>query len=173
MSEAVDTDAYRGVFGAVPYAFRRSDSRLFKLYAVVGAMLALLLSVVFLLSLVVFVGETVDTSATLSLSRSFVVVVGLLTVMPILAPILFVARRHRRGIGHDTRYDRRLALAGFAFICSIYVGLVVSTPPAQQVEVTGPLAPVVDALYALPPLVGLVPPVLAALSIYAVHRLSR
>lgn len=168
-----DADAYRGLPGAFVYAFRRSDSWLFRCYVLVGAALSLAIGLVFALGVIVLVANTTGPGGTLSLSRSFFVLVGLLIVLPIVAPVLLVARRHRRGIGDDARYDRRLAVTGVLFVASVYVGLIVSTPPEQRVDVGNASAPIVEALYALPAIAGLVPPVVAAALIYVVHRRSR
>ncbi|WP_254766839.1 hypothetical protein [Salinilacihabitans rarus] len=165
-------DGYRGLPGALWFAFRHSDSLLFRLYALVGAALAALIALLFALGLIVVIDATADASATLAFSRSFVLLVGVALLVPILAPILLVARRHRRG-ADDARYDRRLALAGFWFCGWLYVGLVATVPPEHREAAGGPLGPVVARLYELPPTVGLAVVCAAAASIYAVHRLSR
>lgn len=173
MTEAAGK-SYNGLPGAFRFAFRRSDSRLFKLYAGVALVLATLVTILFALAVVVLIGDTVDGGdGTISLLRSFFILVGLLVVLPILAPVLFVARRHRRGIGDDVGYDRRLASTGFLFILAVYLGLVISTPPEQQASVDGALGSVLGVLYGLPSIVGLVPPVVAVLVLYGTHRLSR
>jgi hypothetical protein len=168
------TEGYRGVVGAFPYAFRRSGSLLFKLYVVVSALAALFVSLLVGLGLVVLIANTAGVGGgSLTLSRSFYVVVGLFLVAPMLAPTLFVARRHRRGKARQDRYDVALAFAGFLFLFSLYVGLVITVPPAQQEPVSGALAPVVAFLYALPAAFGLVPPLLAAAVILLAHRVLR
>jgi cytochrome c biogenesis factor len=167
------TDDYRGVLGAVPYAFRASDSRLFRSYALLGGLLAAATALLFLAAVVVVVAGTAGGGGTLTLSRAFFVLVGLLVVAPLLAPILFVARRRRRrpDARNATAYDAALGAAGYAFVAALYVGLVASVPPGQQSTPTGPLAPVVTALYGLPQPAGLVPPVVTAAAIPLVHRL--
>ncbi|MCU4740648.1 hypothetical protein OB955_08130 [Halobacteria archaeon AArc-m2/3/4] len=173
MTEAAGK-SYDGLPGAFRFAFSRSNSWLFKLYVAVALVLAGLVTIIFVFALIVLIADTVDASdGSISLLRSFFVLVGLLVVLPILAPVLFVARRHRREIGDDTGYDRRLASTGFLFIFAVYLGLVVSTPPEQQTSVDGALGPVLEVLYGLPSIVGLVPPVVAVLVIYGTHRLSR
>lgn len=173
MSERATADGYRGLPGAFPFAFRRSDSLLFKAYVVLGGLFALLIAIFFTLSVIRVIGETTDTSATLSLSRTFVALLGILVVLPVLAPILLVARRHRRGTGDDVRYDRRLAASGFLFIFALYVGFVATVPPAYRTDVDGALAPLVETLYGLHWSVGLGIMLAAALLIYQVHRVSR
>ena len=164
-------DTYGGVFGAFPYAFRTSGSLLFKSYAVVSALAALGWTALFALALVVLVAQTaVGQGGSLTLSRSFYVLVALFVVAPTIAPTLFVARTHRRAERRSARYDAALAAAGYLFLASLYVGLVMSVPPELQRASAGP---VVDVLYSLPQVTGLVPPVVAALLIYAVHRLLR
>ncbi|ELZ96491.1 hypothetical protein C440_05068 [Haloferax mucosum ATCC BAA-1512] len=193
-------DDYGGVFGAFPYAFRHSESWLFKFYVLVGAAATGIVSLFVVFGLVVLIGATAGVpGGSLTLSRSFYVLVGLFIVAPLVAPILFVARRHRK-TGSDRRYDLALALSGFVFMASVYVGLVASVPPELQTPprpitlgpiiisgfgplsfgplVFGPLTisflvPVVGFLYDLPALYGLVPPLACAAGIYGVHRLLR
>lgn len=167
-------DGYGGLFGAFPYAFRHSDSRLFRLYAVIGGVLALLLGVGFLAAFVVAIAGSVGLAVggTQSFVRAFVLFVGFLVVFPLLAPVLLVARHHRRR-GASTRYDRALAVAGFLFALSLYLAVVISTPPDQQETVGGLLAPVVGFLYGLPAPLGLLPPVVAAAVVYLAHRRYR
>lgn len=167
-------DGYGGLFGAFPYAFRHSDSRLFRLYAVLGGGLALMLGLGFLAAFVVAVAGSVGLAVggTQSFVRAFVLFVGFLVVFPLLAPVLLVARHHRR-TGDDRRYDRSLAATGFLYAFSLYLAAVVSTPPDQQEAVEGLLAPVVSVLYGLPAPVGLLPPVVAAVVVSLAHRRYR
>lgn len=165
-----DEGGYAGLVGAIPYAFRASDSRLFRSYVAVGGALALLVGVLFGLALVVAVFRTLGAGGgTFTFSRAFLITVGLLVVLPLLAPVLLVARRHRRR-GSDARYDAAMAAAGYLFVLSLYAGLLISTPAAQQETPPALLGPIVSALYALPRVGGLVPPILAAALIVLVHR---
>jgi hypothetical protein len=169
-AESGDDDAYGGVLGAVPYAIRSSDSRLFKSYGVVGGVLAALVAVLFTLSLIRITANTIAaTSGVFSFSRAFVIFVGLLVVFPLVAPILSVARRHRR-TASTPRYDAIMALTGYAFLVSLWLALVISTPVEQQEPVSGTFAPVVEALYGLPRIAGVVPPTLVGVLLYLVHR---
>ncbi|WP_135536308.1 MULTISPECIES: hypothetical protein [Halostella] len=169
MPDADEERTYGGLPGAFPYAFRSSDSRVFRSYAVVSALVTVGVTLLLGLALVVLIGNTVGgAGGSLTLSRSFYVLVGLLVVVPMVAPVLLVARRHRR-TRSETRYDRRLAAAGYLFLASLYAGLVITVPPSQQTPASGPLAPVVDAMYALPGMAGIVPPLVAALLIGLVH----
>ncbi|WP_248897949.1 hypothetical protein [Haloplanus halobius] len=165
-------DDYGGLLGAFPYAFRASDSWLFRSYVLCGGLLAVAVGFLFLAAVVsVIAATTGGRGGSLTLSRSFFAVVGLLVVAPLVAPVLFVARRHRRRESRtDGQYDAALAAAGYLFVASLYVGLVVSVPPAQQTTPVGVLAPVVATLYALPQVAGVGPPLLAAVVVYAVHR---
>ena len=163
-------DAYRGVLGAFPYAVRSSDSWAFRVYGVVAALVALATVAVFGLALVGIVASTANQTASVTLVRAFVVVVLLAVLVPVMAPVLLVARRHRLGRLVDPRYDGALAVGGFAFLASLYVGLLASVPRDMQDPVRGALAPLVEALYGLPQVAGLVPPALAALAIWLLHR---
>lgn len=172
-SAGASGEPYRGLPGAVVYAYRHSESRLFRTYALVGALLALAIAVLFGSALVITVAETLGTAGgTFTFVRSFVLFVGLLAVGPLLAPIVLVARRHRRA-GSTARYDRALAAGGYAFALSLYVALVISAPPALRDEPPAALAPLVEFLYALPPVGAVVPPLLAVSLVYLLHRRYR
>jgi hypothetical protein len=160
-------DSYRGVFGAIPYAFRSTESWTMRAYAALGALTAGFVALVVTLALVVWMGETASSrGGTFLFSRSLYVVAGLAAVGPLLAPILFVARRHRRGDRVAATYDRWMGVAGFLFLLSLYLAMVISAP-ADLRDPTG--SPVVNALYALPPQAGFVPPVAAGLTVFATH----
>ncbi len=165
---------YSGLFGAFPYAYRSSDSRGFKLYVVVGGVLAAVLAVVFLLALVGQIADTVGTTdQTFSFVRAFFIFVGLVVVAPVLAPVLLVARRHRR-TGSDGRYDAAIAATGFAYLGALYLALVISTPAEGQTLIdAGTSAPVARVLYALPRVAAVVPPLLAVLLMALIHRRRR
>lgn len=163
-------DAYAGLFGAFPYALGASDSLLFKTYALGGGLLAFGITLLFGLSIVVLLGATAGVAGgSFTFSRAFFIFVGLLVVAPLLAPVLFVARRHRRGTSTG-RYDATLAALGYLFVGSLYVALVISTPAEQQEAVTGPHAPLVRLLYGLPRLAGLLPPLFASALIWLAGR---
>jgi hypothetical protein len=165
-------DDYRGVLGAFPYAFRASDSLVFRSYVAVGAVATAAVSLLFVAAVIgVIAGTTGGRGGSLTLSRSFFAVVGLLVVAPLVAPVLLVARRHRREGGSEGRYDAALATTGYLFLLSLYVGLVISVPPAQQTTPVGSLSPVVATLYALPQVAGVGPPLLAAVVVGLCHRL--
>jgi hypothetical protein len=184
MSEAAAADtsgddgAYGGVLGAFPYAFRTSGSVLFRLYVLVGGLLAVLAVLVFGAALVVQVAGTLGgPGGTFTFARTLFVLLGLFVVAPLIAPVLLVARRHRR-TGSDTRYDTLVAAAGVLFVVTLYLGLVASIPAEFTLDgetqvrppATGPLAPLVRLLYALPPVASPVVPLLGAALILLAHR---
>jgi hypothetical protein len=161
-------DTYSGMVTAFPYAFRQSDSRLFRSYVVVSTLVGALVALLMANALVVLVGNTASApGGSLTLSRTFYVVVGLFVFLPVVAPVLFVAHRYRRERDVADRYDAALAASGYLFVGSVYVALVISTPAAYREAGAGP---VVDALYSLPALAGVVPPLVAAAAVYLVHR---
>ena len=161
-------DSYRGVIGAIPYAIRHTDSWTMRVYGVVGVVAALFVALVVTLALVVWMGETAEMESSIFLfTRSLYVVAGLAAVGPLLAPVLLVARRHRRDRSVPDGYDRTLALTGFGFLVSLYLAVIISAPvdlrePSDFVIVT--------FLYALPPFVGLLLPILAAVVMVVVYR---
>ncbi|MEZ3143744.1 hypothetical protein [Halobaculum sp. MBLA0143] len=163
--------AYGGLLGAFPYAARRSESWLFRSYAVVSALVAVFLAVVFTLALVQQLGATAG--ARFSIARAFVILVGLAAVAPTVTPVLLVARSRRRGADRRRGYEAGLALAGYTFVVSLY-GLVVASAPAQfQQTPSGPLAPLVSFLYDLPSVYALAIPAAGAAVIAVVHYLRR
>lgn len=167
------TEAYRGAIGAVPYALRESDSWLFRSYVIVGGLVALLVALLTGLGLIVLLGRTADIpGGSLTLSRTFYILVGLFAFGPLVAPMLLVARRHRRE-GGNRAYDRWLAVAGYVFILSLYGGLVASVPAEFRSEPSGIAAPIVAGLYALPPELSILVPIAGALTIVVGHYALR
>jgi len=174
--EGDDDRSYRGIFGAFPYAFRHSDSRLFRAYAVVGGLAAALVAVLFVLAVVVAIANTTGGGGgTFTFSRAFFVFLMLLVLAPLVAPVLAVARRHRRretpgASAPSAGYDRALAATGFLFLLALYAGLGISVPPALQEDSPGAVG---AFLYSLPRAAGVVPPLVGAALIYLVHRYYR
>jgi len=181
-SEAGEVDGYSGLFGAFPYAFRASESRLFRAYVVLGGLVALLLALGFTVSFLISIAQSAGLSqgGLASFVRSFVVLVGFLVVLPLVGPVLLVARRHRR-TGSDGSYDRALAAAGFLFVLSLYLGVVASMPETfvldgetvTRPDPSGIFAPVVAVLYAIPSIASPIVPAAAAALIYLAHRRYR
>ncbi len=181
MTDTTADDAYGGFLGAIPYAFRASGSRFCRLYVVVGTVVAGLVTLVFALGVVTLIGRSVgNPGGLLTSARTFYVVVALFAVVPLLAPILSVARRHRHG-RTDARYDRAIAATGFLFVLSLYLGLVASMPPSFELDgetVTRPaaeglFAPVIELLYAMPESAWPTVPAAAGAVMLLVHRRYR
>jgi heme/copper-type cytochrome/quinol oxidase subunit 4 len=167
------SEEYSGLVGAFPYAVRRSDSRLFRAYAVLGGLLAAALAVVFALALIRAIAATATLQGgTVTFVRSIFVVFGFLVVAPIVAPVLFVARRHRRE-GSDGRYDTAMAVSGVVYVFTVFLGGVASMPPAFRSDVSGPAGPFVEALYAVPESLSWVLPLAGAVGVSLVHRRFR
>lgn len=165
-----DGEPYGGAIGAFPYALRTSGSLALRAYGATAAVAAVLLVAVFVLSLVGIVSSTLHQTASVTIVRSFVLLLLIFVLVPTVAPVLLVARRHRLDRAVDPRYDRALGAAGFVYLAALYVGLVATVPPSMQDPATGPAAPLVEVLYGLPQIAGVVPPLLAAISIWLVHR---
>ena len=162
-------EAYGGAVGAFPYAFRTSDSRLFRLYVVLAAVLTALSIVFFLFALAFWVAQTLGQSPVAALSRAFLILIWLAVVAPVIAPVLLVARRHRRGRPVDHRYDVALAATGFLYVLAVYVGLLIGAPADARGTPTGAVAPVVETLYAMPRWAGAVPPLAVVAAMYLAH----
>ena len=173
---------YDGVFGAFPYAFRSSESRLFKLYVIASALVIGLITLFVGIAVVVLIGETAAVQGgQLTLSRAFYVVVGLLVVLPAIAPVLIVARRRRKEVTSSPRHEAALAFAGFVFLLSLYLGLVASMPETFVLDgetVTRPppsglFGPVIAGLYAIPAIFSWTVPLAGAVLVGLAHRLFR
>ncbi|UPV75269.1 hypothetical protein M0R89_04180 [Halorussus limi] len=160
------------VVGAFRRAFARTESRLLKTYVLVSALLGALLAVLLLLAFPVWVFETAGGSELATFSRAFLIVVGVLLLVTLVAPVLSAGRRHARGTA-SARGDLSLALAGYLFIGSLYASLLVSAPPAQRETPPALLAPAVEFLYSLPAAYAVAPPLVAAALILLVHRFAR
>jgi multisubunit Na+/H+ antiporter MnhG subunit len=165
-----DDSTYSGLPSAFPYAFRSSESRLFRTYVVVGGLAALFVVLAFAAALVNLMGETAGApGGTFTFSRAFFIVLMVLVFAPLVAPVLLAARHHRR-VGPNRRYDRALAVGGYLFFLGMYVSLAVSVPPALQDESPGAVG---AFLYSLPTPAAVVPPVVAVVGIYLAHRRYR
>jgi len=181
--DAGDERTYSGILGAFPYAFRTSDSRLFKSYVVVGGLLTAFVAIQFAISVVVILGNTAAVAGgVFTFSRAFVIFVGFIVALPVVAPVLYVARRRRiQGEALHPRYHLAMALGGYGYLLALYVGLVASIPECYSFGAeticrdppTGAFAPAVRVLYDLPSLAGLVPPALAGVAVVAIDRLLR
>jgi len=172
-------DSYSGLLSAYPYAFRASDSLLFRSYVVVSTLVGAIVAALAVGGLLVLIGNTAGAAGgSLTLSRTFYVVVALFVFVPVVAPVLFVANRYRRERRVDDRYDGALAAAGYLFVVSVYLALVASMPEefgsgSQTVtrpEPSGVFAPVVDVLYAIPPAASPLLVLAGALVVDAAHR---
>lgn len=163
---------YRGLLGAFPYAFRETDSRLCKSYVLLGGLLAVLTAVGFLISLAGVVANPGG-------GGSLVVLLALLVVAPLVAPVLFVAHRHRTS-KDTTRYDFLLALSGYAFVVTLYAGILASIPECFETggeticrsPPSGVFAPLVRFLYEMPEQWSFLVPLAGALLIYLTHRVA-
>ncbi len=166
-------DGYGGVLGTYPYAFRRSSSRVFRSYVLLGGLATALIAVLFTFAVVGVVANTAGgPGGTFTFARSFVLLLGFLVVFPLMAPVILVARRHRRHVS-SVAYDRALAAAGYLFLLSLYLGLVPTTPSELRESPRGVFAPVVETLYGLPAVAGAVPPLVALVVGYLLHRRYR
>lgn len=151
--QGTPTDSYRGFLGAYWFAFRRSRSLWFRAYVAVSALVVAFVTLLVVLAMIRWIARP----AGLFGDRGLLAVLGLLLVLPVAAPVLIVARRHRR-TGTTPGADRLLGLSGFAVVLGIYLGLVIAAP-SESVR-PGPFRPVVVVLSALPPATAAVPPLL-------------
>lgn len=158
-------EPYSGLFGAYRFAFERSDSLLFRAYVVVSALCGAYVSLLLVLAAVSWLA----TPGALG-EKALLGVIGVVVLAPLFAPVLIVARRYR--LGHDRPgMDRVFALAGIAFVLSLFVALVVTDPTAHSSP--GPVGDVLGFLGGLPATVGLGAPMAGTLLIYVAVRYTR
>lgn len=156
---------YRGLVGAIRSAIRRSDSLLFRTYTVASVLVGGFATVLLVLGVVSWLATPAPIG-----QRALLGVIALLLLVPLLAPVLVVARRHRRGVG-DRRADAVVGLAGFGFVLSVYLALLISDPNPHAV--TGPLGPAIAAIDAVPRSYWILPLLLAVAGILTAVRLTR
>lgn len=156
---------YRGLVGAIRSAIRRSDSLLFRTYTVASVLVGGFATVLLVLGVVSWLATPAPIG-----QRALLGVIALLLLVPLLAPVLVVARRHRRGVG-DRRADAVVGLAGFGFVLSVYLALLISDPNPHAV--TGPLGPAIAAIDAVPRGYWILPLLLAVAGILTAVRLTR
>lgn len=169
-----EVETYSGVLGAFPYALRRSESRLLRLYTVIAGVLTALLAVFFALALVKAIADSVG-GGSVSGYRALVLLLGVAVVTPVMGPVLLTARRHRRAEETDARpptlgYERLMGALGFLFLLAGYAALVISVPASFQSAPSGPLAPLVTLLYDAPVVASPLPPAVVALAMLLVDR---
>ncbi|UPM43874.1 hypothetical protein [Halocatena salina] len=173
MDASTTETSYSGAITAVPYAFRASDSRLCKLYVLVGGLLTLGGTILFGLGTLALLSSIAGAPAgVFTFQPALYLLVWLFVIAPIIAPILLVARQHRLHDG-TVEYDRWIALSGFLVLLALYGGALIAAPAGQRGSVpSGVFGPIVQFLYGLPPESGLIPPLVAVLVMGAVHRLQ-
>jgi hypothetical protein len=162
------TGRYSAVLRAVKEGWH-SESYLLRSYAVVGTLVAVLVAVAFLLALPGWIVASLSSTGTVTFSRAFLLLTGVLVVVPLVAPTVLAARRRRKR-GSTRRRDALYALSGYGVVLGLYASLLVSAPPDLRDPPPAVVAPVVEFLYSLEPIYGVVPPVVAALGIVVVHR---
>lgn len=138
-----------------------------RVYAPVGALVGGFAAVLVILAFPTWVAEVEGSSATLLLGPGLLVLGGLGVVGGTVAPVLLAASRLPEP-GRHGRHERIYATLGFGFVGAVYIGFVISAPPAYRSEPSGPIAPAIEWLYGLDPLLGLVPPV-ATLAVLAAY----
>lgn len=148
---------------------RASDSLLLRSYAVVSALVGLFMVALVLLGLPIWIAQTEGSTATNMIGRALLPIVGLALLAPLVGPVLYAAKNRAKGRA-DRKGDAALGAAGYLFVLSMYLSLVISAPESARSDPPTLLSPVIEFFYGLPPLAGLLPPVVGAVLIYAVQR---
>lgn len=149
--------------------FRSSDSILLRSYAVVSALVGLFLIALVLLAMPIWIAQTAGQTALNMIGRALLPLVGLALLAPLVGPVLYAAKNRAAGAA-DRQGDAALAVAGYLFVASIYLALVISAPVEARTDPSGLIAPAIEFFYSLPPLAALAPPVLGAILIVAVQQ---
>lgn len=165
-------DGYRGIVGTFPYAWRVATSWGFRAYVVLAGVVTVAVTIIVAGGVFQLLAQSGQSGGVGAFARAFYIVVGVAVVVPIMTPVVVVARRHRHGSQPTFSDQRVLAGAGYLFLAVLYVGLIASTPESNQQPVTGILAPVVDGLYALPRFAGVVFPIGGAVTVYLAVQLT-
>ena len=158
-------DDYGGLLGAYPFALNRTSSWLLRSYVVVSALVGAFVALLLALGLVTWLAGPTPLVG----QNALLGVIGILVLAPLAAPVLIVARRHRLGDDRP-RVDALFALAGYAFVASTYLALLITDPSRHTLG--GPADRLLAVVDALPGRYGLVPPIVAAAAILAVARLT-
>lgn len=163
----MDRPGGSAVLAAVKSCLGPGRSWMLRLYAPVGSLVALFAVLLVALALPTWVAQVERASATLLLGPGLLVLGGLGVAGGALAP-LFAAARRLPEPGAHPGHERIYGTFGFGFVVAVYLGFVISAPPAHRSDPGGPVAPLVDWLYGLDAPFGLVPPaaILLALVVY-------
>lgn len=149
--------------------FRSSDSLVLRSYAVVSALAGIFLVLLVLLAMPLWIDQTEGQTPLNMVGRSLLPLVALGLLVPLVGPVYYAAKNHRREYG--TRgADALLGVTGYLFVASIYLSLVISAPADARSDPPVVIAPVVEFLYSLPPLAALAPPVLGAVLVFLAQR---
>lgn len=149
--------------------FRSSESVLLRSYAVISAIVGIFMVALVLLGLPIWIDQTAGQTALNMIGRALLPLVGLALLFPLVGPVLYAAKNRQKGRA-DRRGDAALGLAGYLFVISMYLALVISAPADARSDPPALVAPVIELLYGLPPLAGLLPPVVGAILIFAVQQ---
>lgn len=159
-------EEYEGLVGAFRFALSESESWLFRTYVVVSAVIGVLVALLLLLALVTWIARPSGRIG----ERALIGVLLIFILAPLFAPVLIVARRHR--FHHDHRgVDLGLGIAGYVFVGSLYVGILISDPARHSAP--GVSGIVVRALDDLPDTFGLLPPAIGVVLMAIVALLTR
>lgn len=148
---------------------RSSDSVLLRSYTVVSALVGLFMIALVLLGLPIWIAQTEGQTALNMIGRALLPLVGLALLAPLVGPVLYAAKNREKGRS-DRRGDAALGLAGYLFVTSMYLALVISAPPESRSDPPALVAPIIEFLYGLPALAGLLPPVIGAILIFVVQQ---
>ncbi|PSQ44569.1 hypothetical protein BRD17_03760 [Halobacteriales archaeon SW_7_68_16] len=161
-SRSVVVGAFRGAI--------RSESLALRAYGYLGGVVAVLIAVLVVLALPQWVVTTLGSSASNGFSQGFLFLVGLAVLVPLVAPAIYAARRHRHGTA-TRRRDAVFGTLGLAYLVALYLALVISAPAGTRGDPPGAIAGIVEALYGLPPVYAVIPPVGVVVSVIVANRL--
>lgn len=172
-ADAKATDAARSprrsasvLAGAVRYGLYGADSWALRTYALAGTLVAAFAATLVVLAVPGWAAATAGGGALERVAVGFLGLFGLVLVAGAVLPLLLVDRRRR---GDRPEHQRAFGVAGWAYLLSLYLALLASAPPELRSEPAGPIAPAVEAVYALPRVSGVAFPVVAVALVLAVE----
>lgn len=159
------SEGYRGLVGAFVYAFRKTDSWVFRVYAILSAVVGLYIALLIGLAIVAWAGTTMAFG-----DQAFLAVIGIVLLVPLFTPVLVTARRLRQGT--STEHAAVLvSLAGYGFIASIILALLITDPTRHSIP--GRMGALILVIQDIPRPFGVVPPIIAAVIIAIAIRYTR
>ena len=157
------------VLAAVRSCLQRDRSPVLRTYAIVALVVSIFALVLLLLALPTWMAHPSGTSALLMLAPGLLALGGLAVIAALVAPVL-LAHRRVPDPGAEPTTEFVYGLFGYAVVVALYAALIISAPEGARGDPPSGLEPLIEPLYGLHPLVGIVPPVVVVGLLLLVDR---